>query len=98
MLRRLLCCCQVPYYYDLVNMTWVGLWCGILFTCCLLVALDYTLDAHLDNSLEYRASLTMVSQQLAEQEAVVSDAVVSNAVEAARVATAASETWCVKLL
>lgn len=32
---------QLPYYMVLVNLTWSGLWCGLLFTAALLVGLEF---------------------------------------------------------
>lgn len=31
---------QVPFYVDLVNHVWIGLWCGIVYTCIILVSGD----------------------------------------------------------
>eukprot|EP00775_Hariotina_reticulata_P009112 gene9112-9281_t len=36
---------SVPYYYDLVNFVFVGLWAALVYTCVMLVALEYTLDS-----------------------------------------------------
>eukprot|EP00883_Tetradesmus_obliquus_P002715 jgi/Sobl393_1/12921/SZX78204.1 len=50
----------VPYYYDLVNAVWGGLWLGILYTCVLLVVIDYTADRYALRAAQeaYRSQLT----------------------------------------
>lgn len=55
----------MPFYYDMVNCVWVGLWCGIVFTTAMLVTIDYTMGAHAANVLAYREQLTIVSAGLA---------------------------------
>lgn len=56
---------QVPYYYDLVNAVWGGLWLGILYTCVLLVVIDYTADRYALRAAQeaYRSQLTWVRRQ-----------------------------------
>eukprot|EP00775_Hariotina_reticulata_P003511 gene3511-3781_t len=52
----------VPYYHDLVNYIYVGLWSGITFTCVLLVSLDLTQNNFSDDQqgrlLKYRETMT----------------------------------------
>lgn len=59
-------CClapaQLPFFYDAVNHLWVGLWCGIVFTCCMLVAITYTVNKRpAALQLTYREDMTFVS-------------------------------------
>ena len=48
---------QVPYYYDLMNNIWVGLWFGISYTAILLVVIDYTTTSA---DVDQREALTWV--------------------------------------
>eukprot|EP00775_Hariotina_reticulata_P009651 gene9651-9811_t len=64
----LLCACiityyllrRVPYYDDLVNYVSVGLWTALVFTCAMLVGLQYTGDKIVDHEqkLKHAQSLT----------------------------------------
>jgi hypothetical protein len=53
----------VPYFYEKVNYAYVGLWSAVVYSCIILVALDFTLDNYQagEERLQFRRTMTNVS-------------------------------------
>jgi len=48
---------QVPYYSDVINHIWIGLYTGILYTACLLVVVMYSPER---TNVDFRERMTWV--------------------------------------